>query len=532
MKTQRPNILHILVDQQRADTISALGNPFIKTPNIDKLVQSGVAFTNAYSPSPVCIAARCSMIYGQYPTNTGCYENTDMPTDDRQTFMAALTTSGYRTHGIGKCHFTPDANALRGFETRLRQEELCDSIEEDEYLYYLHANGFDYISNPFGARGEMYYIPQISSLPPQHHPSAWIADKSIEFLVQQEALPDPWYLFSSFLHPHPPFSPPSPWHKLYRAPVMPLPHVPQDAASLLTYVNHVQNRYKYRDQGIDNNLLRCIKAYYYACISFIDFQIGRILETLERTGQRDNTLILFMSDHGEYLGDYHCFGKRGMHDASARIPMIVAHPALFADGTSCDDPVSLIDIAPTILSAAESGASTHKLDGVALQDTLSGRSTRQYVFSQLAYTSDVNILHREKLSSGEIAGDPELERAASSLYMAVSKDCKYVYSAPDNQEFLFDKQRDPHETRNKSGVPVYRNIKQTIRKELFSFLRSVGENEGIEDTTWREFPSMRVPDDPDAGLLIQDHPWTDLYIPGYTDQTLASILHDSGIKTD
>ena len=108
----RYNILHIFVDQQRFDTIGALGNPVIKTPNLDRLVNSGVAFTNAYTPCPVCIAARCSMIYGQYPMNTGCYENTPMP-DDRPSFMQELTKAGYYTHGIGKCHFYPVSYAFK-----------------------------------------------------------------------------------------------------------------------------------------------------------------------------------------------------------------------------------------------------------------------------------------------------------------------------------------------------------------------------------------------------------------------------------
>jgi arylsulfatase len=93
---KKPNILHLFTDMQRFDTIHALGNGVIKTPNLDRLVKNGVAFTSCYSPSPVCISARCSMIYGQYPNNTGCYENTTMPEDGRQSFMGALTQGGYR----------------------------------------------------------------------------------------------------------------------------------------------------------------------------------------------------------------------------------------------------------------------------------------------------------------------------------------------------------------------------------------------------------------------------------------------------
>ena len=317
-ENNQPNILHLFTDMQRFDTIAALGNNVIKTPNLDRLCRKGVAFTNAYSPSPVCVSARCSMITGQYPHNTGCYENGHMPTDGRQSFMAALNENGYRTHGIGKCHFTPDKFALRGFETREVQEECGESSKDQDkhhYIKYLNEKGYGHICEEHGIRGEMYYTPQPSQIPAEDHPTQWIGDRSINFLKEQQE--GPWYLYASFIHPHPPFTPPNPWHKLYRPSMMPLPEVPDDWENLLTYVNKVQNRYKYADQGMSNHQMRLIKAYYYACISFVDYQIGRILDTLESTGQLDNTLILFSSDHGEHLGDRNSLGKRSMHDSSA-----------------------------------------------------------------------------------------------------------------------------------------------------------------------------------------------------------------------
>jgi arylsulfatase A-like enzyme len=133
--------------------------------------------------------------------------------------------------------------------------------------------------------------------------------------------------------------------------MMPLPQVPPDSEVLTTWINRHQNRYKYRDQGIDRNLVRNNKAYCYATISYVDFQIGRILATLEESGQLDNTLIIFASEHGELLGDYNCFGKRSMHDASSRVPMLVRGPGFAAD-TRCKMPVSLVDLLPTAAAAA------------------------------------------------------------------------------------------------------------------------------------------------------------------------------------
>ncbi len=506
----RPNILLLFTDQQRADTIGALGNPVIRTPALDRLCREGTAFTQAFSPSPVCVSARCSMIHGQYPLRTGCYENTVMPTDGRQTFMAALTAAGYRTHGIGKCHFTPDLYALRGFESREYQEELVRDPGRDDYLRFLHGNGFRHVCDPHGIRGEMYYIPQPSQYPAHLHPTQWVGDRACAFVREQARSGRPWFLFAGFIHPHPPFQPPNPWHKLYRAPLMPLPNVPADHESLLTFVNRFQNRYKYRDQGIDRNLLRCLKAYYYAAISFIDFQVGRLLAALEETGQLDETLILFTADHGELLGDYYCFGKRSMHDACARVPLLARLPGRFAPGAACTVPASLVDIAPTVCAAAGARVESHPLDGCDLAELARGAVPREMVFAQHAFVPfrpQGHLLHQ----------NPET-RAALSTYMAVSRRWKYVYSATDHREFLFDRLTDPLETRNRAGLPHCREPLAALRGALQEHLRSGGETAGIgPDGAWREFPPQRLPEDPDALLLVQDHSWPDTRIPGYTD---------------
>ncbi|NLF15970.1 MAG: sulfatase-like hydrolase/transferase [Lentisphaerae bacterium] len=506
----QPNILVCFTDQQRADTIAALGNPVIRTPALDRLCASGVAFTNAFSPSPVCISARCSMIHGQYPWHTGCYENTRMPTDGRETYMAALTTAGYRTHGIGKCHFSPDPLALRGFETREVQEEIVRDPASDDYLRFLHERGFRHVADPHGIRGEMYYVPQPSQAPAELHPTHWVGDRAVAFLRDQAGQQRPWCLFASFIHPHPPFAVPNPWHKLYRAPLMPLPNVPPDSEALLTYINRLQSRYKYRDQGTDRNLLRCLKAYYYASISFVDAQIGRILATLEATGQLDRTVILFTSDHGELLGDYNAFGKRSMHDACARIPMLLSWPGRLAGGQVCNAPVSLVDVAPTLCAAAGTRIGSHALDGLDLASIAEGTARREAVFAQHAVIPPV-------AGARDLHDHPE-SRAALSTYMAVSRDWKYVYSATDHREFLFDRRSDPAETRNRAGLGLCREPLQALRAALVEELRAAGETGGLQpDGSWREFPRLALSPDPDAHLLVQDHPWADTRIPGYTN---------------
>jgi arylsulfatase A-like enzyme len=406
--------------------------------------------------------------------------------------MDVLSDAGYRTHGIGKCHFMPDAQALRGFQTRERQEEGVRAIEDDEYLQYLWANGFEHLTDPHGVRSEMYYIPQVAQMPARHHPTQWIGDRAVSFVEQHAPSDQPWMLFCSFIHPHPPFSPPAPWHKLYRAPLMPLPNLPPDREALHTYINRHQNRYKYRDQGLDLNLLRTLRAYYYACCSFIDFQVGRVLAALEASGKLDDTLILYTSDHGEHLGDYGCFGKRSMHDTCLRVPLLARLPGRFDSGRVCARPASTVDVAPTTLSAAGLSGSEMRCDGVDLAELDAGTTGRDIVFSQF-------------------------ERGRWAIYTATNDRWKYAYSAADDMEFLFDRAQDPLETRNRAGCRFLEGELRAMRAALIDHLTAGGETPGIEDGDWKVFPRTDVPRDPDAQLLVQDMSWMDTDLPGYTD---------------
>lgn len=489
----RPNVLLLFTDQQRADALGADGNPVIRTPNLDRLAREGTIFTSAYTPSPVCVPARCSLIHGQYPHHTGCVDNGDAMPEDRPTLMQALTAAGYRTHGIGKMHFTPDAQALRGFQNREYQEEIRGRVEDDDYLQFLHAQGFGHVHDPFGQRGEMYYIPQPAQMPAHLHGTHWVGDRAVEFL-RGAGSEQPFFLFAGFIHPHPPFSPPTPWNKLYRAAIMPLPHRPEGFEALQTYVNRYQNRYKYRDAGMDLNLLRVMKAYYYACVSFVDYQLGRILTALEESGRLDDTLILFASDHGEFLGDYGCFGKRSMLDAAGRVPLIARYPERFAPGNRCSTPAGLVDIMPTILGAAGEPDGVSDLDGVDLARVAVGEYRDRVVYGQY-------------------------QRRELGTYMVVGRRWKYFYSAPDRREFLFDRRQDPAETRNRAGLSLCREPLRDMRGLLLERFRRDGYLEPLDGDAWRTFPQPELPEDPDAGLLIQDAPWAAPYrhIDGYSD---------------
>lgn len=502
MPTQPPNILILFTDMQRADTIHALGNEVIKTPNLDRLVAEGTSFTNTFSPSPVCGPARCCLHYGLYPQKTGLFDNGPMMAHNNASYPAILSQNGYRTHAIGKCHFAPDSQALRGFDSRQSQEEVTADPETDDYIRWLRDNGYDYYE-AHGARGDMYYTPQVSTLPIEAHPTQWVGTESERF-VREAASPNtnseqPWLLFSSYIHPHPPFAPPKPWHKLYRVPDMPLPFIPEESESLYTWVNRLQNRYKYRDRGLDINLIRLIMAYYYATISFVDYQVGRILTALEETGQLDNTLIIFSSDHGEHLGDLGCFGKRSMHDPSSKVPLIVRYPERYAAGEICTSATSLVDLFPTLLGAAGISADGLALDGLDLAEIAATPDSDRIVYSQFGKD----------------------ERA---IYMAVNERWKYVYSAGDRTEFFFDRTADSMEVNNLAGTAG--SDKEALTQNLLSYLSGVGANEAITSDggtlAWKEYAlideSYLV--DPDARLLFQDYPSYPTDLPGYSTSTV------------
>ena len=481
-----PNILLLMTDQQRFDTIAALGNPIIQTPALDRLVTEGTSFTSAYCPSPVCVASRCSFLLGQWPHQTGCTTNSPMP-QERKSLMEFLQEAGYQTHGIGKMHFSPDRNKLWGFDTRDFSEE---GAGPDDFTQHLQENGFDHVVAPHGERSEYYYIPQPSQFPARLHHTQWVAERTIEFLNQRRE-DRPFLCWSSFIKPHPPFESPVPWNRLYRMVEMPLPFLPPDYEQLHTYWNRHQNRYKYRDQGRDMNLLRTMRAAYYSAISFIDYQIGRILDALSAEGILDDTLILYTSDHGELLGDYDCYGKRSFLDAAARVPLLVRYPERFSANVRCDEPTSLVDVLPTCLHAAGLQPQSEHI-GADLAEVTSGNSEREVIIGQLG-------------------------QGSTGLYMLLTRDFKYIYSAADGREWLFRRAPGRLDERSLAGNPAFAHIARAYRQHLIGFFHEEGYNAPLDGKNWREFSPPAERSNPDAEQLFQDgHSVKNQFPPGYS----------------
>ena len=397
---KRKNVLMIFTDQQRADTIHALGNGNIVTPALDSIASEAVVFDKCYTPSPVCVPARLCMKAGQYCARTGNNNNNPNIAYDGEGFYKRFTDAGYNTCAIGKMHNSPVLYDGMGFRKRISQEEL--SHPDDDYTKFICNSQYKYVFDYMGQRSDMYYIPQISQLPAEAHPTQWIGDNCVDFIKNANTDEEPIFLVASFIHPHPPFAPPAPWNKMYRKNVRD-PFVPEDPDS---YEDMLRNKYTCDALGISPRRLELLNQYYYACISFVDYQIGRIIAELKAKGIYDDTIIMFSSDHGDMMGDYGSMGKRTMLDAAARIPFLLKIPG--KDHAIRQDPASLVDVAPTLLAACGIDYDPTDFDGVNLMT-----DSHELVYSQYG-------------------------NGTLGIYMVASGSDKLVYSAVGNRYFYFD----------------------------------------------------------------------------------------------
>lgn len=360
MVDDRPNILFVMTDQQRFDTIAALGNQDVCTPHMDRLVRRGVSFSNAYSTCPVCVPARYTIRSGSEPTRTGLFSNSTGPTVHAEIaercgpYLAqTMKELGYRTFGVGKFHAQP-WDADEGFEVQLRSEELYESPEQrsgDAYASWIAREHpeYNWIEALMGERTEMYYVPQMSPLPAELTVEAWTAQRAVELIVEDH--PAPYFGFVSFIGPHPPLAPPLPFNRMYDPDRMPAPVKGELATDHLDQHIPWMNHAVFAEE-IPDSLARILKARYYGEISYVDHCIGRILDAVEARPDSDNTVICFYSDHGDHLGDHHAWQKESFFESSARVPFVVSWPARLPQDERSEDLVCLTDLFGIATSAA------------------------------------------------------------------------------------------------------------------------------------------------------------------------------------
>lgn len=368
----RPNILWICTDQQRYDTIGALGNPRVSTPNIDRLVASGTALTHAYCQSPICTPSRASFLTGRYPSAVHVNGNGNASFPEHPPLVTKiLRDSGYDCGLVGKLHLS---SAFGRIEARV----------DDGYRYwqYSHAprddweTGHDYadwVRSKGKILGELTKSPE--GVPAEYHQTTWCAEKTIDFIREERDPDTPWLVSVNIYDPHPPFNPPQSYREQFDPAKMPgalfresdleqqkkleaidfqsKGRQPDDLDIKSPIVPHTQTRGLVEPPGPGGRDHRTLQAAYYAMIKLIDDQVGRMIAALEETGQLQNTLVIFMSDHGETLGDHGLIQKGcRFYEGLVRVPLILSWPGRVKAGKVSDALTELHDVTATIMEAA------------------------------------------------------------------------------------------------------------------------------------------------------------------------------------
>lgn len=474
---KRPNILYIMTDQQRFDTIAALGNPHIYTPNLDRLVQRGVSFTQAYSSCPVCLPARYTLRTGFEPPTTRTFSNglsaaapgqAETITGRCGPYLAQrMSQLGYRTFGIGKFHAAPWDEPL-GFEVHLHSEELYGSPDQrsrDAYASWIASQhpAFDYIEGLMGERTDMYYMPQMSPMPAEITVERWAADRAIE---QIRAGGDrPYFGFVSFVGPHPPFAPPIPFNRMYNPDRMPNPVRGDKAADLMDEQIPWMN-YLIWAEDINLPHTRVLKARYYGEITYIDDCIGRILDAVEAGPDPDNTLICFFTDHGDMLGDHHAWQKECFYEEACHIPFLLSWPARLAADQRRAALVCLTDLFGIATAAA--GAAELR-EGIDVLGMLDGQAPPR----------------RQVLGYYGEPGTPQFK------VMVRRGDWKYIYMANGGRRQLYNLVDDPHELVNRVDEDVV--VTSQLHQAALRGCEVPGARDALEGNDFKLFPYQERP---------------------------------------
>ena len=464
-----PNILVLVTDQQRFDTIAAAGYPHMITPNLDRLVREGCLFRSAYTPNPICVPARYHLLTGLTVRRHGFHGNSGTSMDAAiPTLPGLLSDAGYETRAIGKMHFQPPRRH-HGFDRMELSEETPRTRESDEYAMYLKSVGLGNIQNIHGIRNLLYEAPQRSLVPDEHHGSTWVADRTIAFLESNRGR-QPFFCWSSWIAPPPPFDLPESVVDLYRNADLPEPIRDTTEPNEFTRVMGDDHTLPPAEQR--EAYMRRRREAYYAQITYVDRQIGRVLDTLERTGVLDNTLIIFTSDHGEMLGDHGSHQKAQPYDSCTRIPLIMRFPARIAAGAERDEFCDLNDILPTVLDVA-----------------------------------GVDYPSPDELPGGSLFGDT---KDRSIQYMSLGgkgrrwatvrdRRFKYTYYYGLPYAELFDMQDDPDETMNLLTTQPDAPRVVTARERLHQLVIEHEARWGIEGEALDDSGELRRYETPDHG---------------------------------
>ncbi len=451
---KHPNILLLHTDEQRFNTIAALGAEHVVTPNLDRLTRRGVSFTRAYSSSPFCMPARHDLLTGVSARYHGYYQNNEhqsIADYGLATLPRMLTQQGYQTIAVGKMHFAP-ACEHHGFNHLFLMEEIPSCREDDAYLQFLEQHGYGDVRCQHGVRPMLYPTPQISRVPEEFHGAAWVAHKTNDLLRIQRT--QPFFIWASWIGPHAPYYVPQKYLDMYKGREFP--------PSCLTPAQQRETDIV-PELDVNHEWVRRLKEGYFASITLIDAWLGTILDTLDETGQTENTLILFTSDHGEMLGDRRWYSKTIPYEGSTHIPLILSGQGLPA-GTQATVTVNTWDISATILDAAGiTPPPNHRLIGSSLLKLNPSDPERIVISHQFSG-------HRRWIS-------------------AVSDNKKYIHYYNGQPDEFYDLDTDPGEQHNLFDMDLHRDMQARLRQACITFELEHGDASAIADNEFIHFPS-------------------------------------------
>lgn len=488
---KRPNFLFFCTDQHQANDLGALGNSFVQTPNLDRLINEGVAMRNAITNYPSCVPARCSMFSGRYGSAMGMREFAQRRPEsgmslDTNTVARELQQAGYHTCGIGKFHVnacevwgkeddvTTEEYAKRGKhlpENYFGFEHLRLSARHREIMNWAHASDVaKHAPDVFGMAGPDNALAEPSgawqswksAVPEEWYSTTWIADQAIDFLKGVRDPERPFFMWCSFPDPHHPMSPPKPWCDMYDPANVPLPHrregeladmppwcsthMPSDRPDV-TGVSALGKEGTYVHSEA---FMREVRALTYGMISLVDKHCGRVIDALRESGELENTVICFTCDHGDYMGDHWLVGKGPMHyDSILRVPHFWwAPPGMIDGGRVSDALVTHTDMMPTVLEFA----------GIEIPWDVQGHSLRGILKGEQTDVRDAVLV--EHAYSGDYM--PRTARAKDfRLTRWFGRDGKVQ---PVGE--LFDLREDPYELRNVFDDPAYASKRVEMTERL------------------------------------------------------------------
>lgn len=454
-KTPAPNVLLIMVDELAPQALPTYGNSVVQAPNISKLAKESVVFNKAYTNSPLCAPARASMLTGHLTPSIGAWDNGSELSSELPTIAHYLRRLGYSATLSGKMHFIgPDQ--LHGYQSRLTTD-----IYPADFSWTANWSRPPTDPNPAGVsmRPVLEAGPCLRNLQidydeeVQYQAKQWLWDRA-----RSKEDKKPFFLTVSYTHPHPPFDAHQEFWDLYESLEIDLPQVPElppeqlDPASLGLYYNHRRNQMPVAQDQV----LRARRAYY-AMISWVDRQIGELLQTLKSSGLDENTIIIFTSDHGEMLGERGMWFKMSMYEWSVRVPLMISWPKHF-DPKFVDSNVSLVDLLPTLLDlCSEDSVKPHDpvegLAGYSLKKLLETGKDEQW--------SDIVI---SDFTAGGVPGP---------LRMLKEGRWKLIITG-GHPPMLFDLKEDPNELNDLSKDP-------SSQKELNRLMTKLSENYDVDE---------------------------------------------------